>query len=677
MINTNRIKKISLTLAKIAGVFFIVAVLLFFGFRNLLLDKAIKRVSNKLKVDYHADLRIQEAKFSGITTVEITNLSLVPEQHDSILYVGHLQTSVKLWYALFLDFRLNELVVKDGFLNLVKDERGRNIDGFLNMRDTSEQRVESVSSQQTNTNFAKAAYKLISKILNFIPSDVSVNNVALRIKDGNHMVSFNMREFLLLSEKLESNIIVSSTKDSLSSAQIEQHWRVIGSANPGKKRADLRFFNTDTGKVFVPYVQDRFNLITGFDSIRLKLDEIDLDDDQLLIKGLASTTNFLINHPKIAKKDVVIEHAEFDYVFVLGSNFVSLDSSSTVRFNKISFHPFIKYQRGPDTTYQLNVILNKTTAQNFIYSLPEGLFTHFKGMEAEGSFSYRLDFLYNENKPQELIFDSKLEKENLRITKYGEANLNKLNSDFTHVVVENGRPQRHIEVSYANPSFIPTDQISPLLKKAVLTTEDPSFFYHRGFIDEAFRQSIIKNIRKRKFARGASTISMQLVKNVFLTREKTLSRKLEEILLVYILENNRLSSKDRMFEVYLNIIEWGPNVYGIGEAAPFYFNKSASALTLSEALYLAIIIPSPKKFMWRFGKDGQLKDHVGRHFNSLAGLMIRRNVLTPEDTVGLTHKITISGPAKGFIKITTDTLVNDSIIIDENGLILPIDEDEQ
>jgi hypothetical protein len=108
----------------------------------------------------------------------------------------------------------------------------------------------------------------------------------------------------------------------------------------------------------------------------------------------------------------------------------------------------------------------------------------------------------------------------------------------------------------------------------------------------------------------------------------------------------------------------------VGEASQFYFNKSASALTLSEALYLAIIIPSPKKFMWRFGKDGQLKDHVGRHFQSLAGLMIRRNVLLPEDTVGLTHKIAIPGPAKNFIKITADTLVEtDSLIIDENGVI--------
>jgi membrane peptidoglycan carboxypeptidase len=79
---------------------------------------------------------------------------------------------------------------------------------------------------------------------------------------------------------------------------------------------------------------------------------------------------------------------------------------------------------------------------------------------------------------------------------------------------------------------------------------------------------------------------MQLIKNVFLTREKTVSRKLEEILLVYILENNRIVSKERMLEVYFNIIEWGPNVYGIGEASRFYFQKSPSELTFNECLFL-------------------------------------------------------------------------------------------
>eukprot|EP01137_Pigoraptor_chileana_P020547 Opistho-2@83041 len=151
------------------------------------------------------------------------------------------------------------------------------------------------------------------------------------------------------------------------------------------------------------------------------------------------------------------------------------------------------------------------------------------------------------------------------------------------------------------------------MQKCVLTSEDPSFYSHRGFINEAFKESIAKNIKTRKFSRGASTISMQLVKNIFLTREKTLSRKLEEILLVYILENNHISSKERMLEVYFNIIEWGPNIYGIGEASQFYFQKRASDLNLNECLFLAIIIPSPKKFMYRLENDHELKPYAIPH----------------------------------------------------------------
>jgi len=104
---------------------------------------------------------------------------------------------------------------------------------------------------------------------------------------------------------------------------------------------------------------------------------------------------------------------------------------------------------------------------------------------------------------------------------------------------------------------------------------------------------MILNIKERRFARGGSTITMQLVKNVFLNRNKTIARKMEEILLVWLIENQQLCSKERMFEVYLNIIELGPHIYGANEAAHFYFNKDASKLTLPESIFIASIIPRP------------------------------------------------------------------------------------
>ena len=257
-------------------------------------------------------------------------------------------------------------------------------------------------------------------------------------------------------------------------------------------------------------------------------------------------------------------------------------------------------------------------------------------------------------------------KENLRILKYGEANLSKLNSEFTYRAMENGVPQRPIIIGPTNPNYTPIDQISPYLQKAVLTCEDPSFFSHRGFINDAFKQSIIKNLKTKKFSRGASTISMQLVKNVFLTREKTLSRKLEEILLVYILENNHISSKQRMLEVYFNVIEWGPNVYGIGEAANFYFTKKPSDLNLKECLFLASIVPKPKKFMYEFNPDGFLKAIENKKQTFISNLMLRRGLIIPEDTIDQHTPMEITGNARSFLKFEVkDTIQIDSSMVED------------
>jgi hypothetical protein len=412
----------------------------------------------------------------------------------------------------------------------------------------------------------------------------------------------------------------------------------------------LKFFNLDTGAIRVPYLDERYNLKAGFDSIRVNLSNLEMEGSELHVDGFASINGLRINHKKIATKDVYINRAKFDYNLRFGPDFIRIDSTSTGTLDKLKFHPFAEYNIAKDTTYTLKIDIPKMKAQDFIESLPRGLFPHFEGMVAEGSFDYKLDFKYNKNKPRDIVLNSTLNKEGLKILKYGEADLNKINGNFVYRAIENGKLQRPITVGYG-PNYTPLSHISPFLRHAVLTSEDPSFFRHKGFINEAFKQSIIKNIKTKKFARGGSTISMQLVKNVFLTREKTLSRKLEEILLVYVLENQRIASKERMLEVYFNIIEWGPNVYGIAEASRFYFQKYPSELSLKECLFLASIIPSPKKFMWQFDDQGELRTAYSRHQERLTRLMFQRGILHTEDTLYQIKNLLISGPARKYIKV--------------------------
>lgn len=630
-------------------VLIILSVISFFAFRNMVLEKAITKISGKMDTEYNSTFIVKEASFHGLSGIEMKGITLVPKNADTLLQVNEIKTSINLARLLTFDLQLGTLEMKDGFVQLVKNANGKNFDAFLKNKDKDEEEDDSDSPD-----YASRAYRILNRALNLVPTDMNLKNLTLRLDDMGRKVTIQLRKLRLADEQLESNITVSG-KD------IFQHWKVKGFADPRNKKADLDFFNTDTTRIEIPYLNERYSLKSGFDAIHLNVDNIDMDGGELHVDGYASIKNFMVNHKRISSKDVVIDNARFDYRFLFGSDFVALDSTSTMQLNKIKVHPFLKYSVEEDTIYEMKARIPKMQAQDFIVSLPKGLFTNFEGMEAEGSFSYDLVFMYNKNKPNKLVFDSSMKKDGLKIVKYGAADLAKLNTGFTYRAIDNGRQQRGVSLTSSNPYYTPMDQISPYLRKAVLTSEDPSFFRHSGFINEAFKQSIIKNIKTKKFSRGASTISMQLVKNVFLTREKTLSRKLEEILLVYILENNRIASKERMLEVYFNIIEWGPDVYGIGEAANYYFQKSPGMLTLDECVYLASIIPRPKAFMWQFNDEGLLKPHAVRHSTFIKNLMLRRGLLTPEDTIAQSGQIDVSGRARSRMRIKeTNPFANDS-----------------
>ena len=141
--------------------------------------------------------------------------------------------------------------------------------------------------------------------------------------------------------------------------------------------------------------------------------------------------------------------------------------------------------------------------------------------------------------------------------------------------------------------FVPYTKISPYLKEAVLASEDDEFFDHPGFNWEAIKKAAVYDWKKKRFARGASTITMQLARNLYLSPSKNPIRKLRELLITMKLE--RELSKQRILELYLNVVEWGPGIYGCEAAARHYYGKSCASLTMPESAYLASILPSPRR----------------------------------------------------------------------------------
>ncbi len=142
--------------------------------------------------------------------------------------------------------------------------------------------------------------------------------------------------------------------------------------------------------------------------------------------------------------------------------------------------------------------------------------------------------------------------------------------------------------------WVPMKNISRYLQRAIIASEDATFYSHEGFDWEGIKVAAEKNLKKGKIVAGGSTISQQLAKNLFLSTQRTPWRKAEEAVITVMLENSL--SKQRIFEIYLNVIEWGDGVFGAEAAARHYFRKSAASLTPREAAWLAAIVPNPRYY---------------------------------------------------------------------------------
>lgn len=188
----------------------------------------------------------------------------------------------------------------------------------------------------------------------------------------------------------------------------------------------------------------------------------------------------------------------------------------------------------------------------------------------------------------------------------------------TSIRFEKNRPAHWVSYS----------EISKAAVGAVVVSEDWAFFQHKGFDMNQIKEAIKTDIERGKFARGASTITQQVAKNVFLSNEKTLLRKARELYLSVQLEKQL--SKTKILEVYFNVVEWGEGIYGLRAAARAYFGKSPQDLLPKEGAFLAMLLPNPKKYSQSF-RDRALTPYASKTIKSILQKMHRAGYVSMEE----------------------------------------------
>ncbi len=645
----------------------LLALVMFLWKRQQLLNYALVQVKTKVEAKYPVTLTLGPARFTGLKTVEIGGLSLVPTAAagpaaagDTLLTARRLQAGLSL-RSLFAGRPVfSEVQIDQAHLTARKDASGNNNFSFLLKKKTP---APVARDTARGRNYGLLLNQVLDAAFDNVPGAADFRQFVVSYASPHHRAQLVMPSLRIDEGEVQGRL--TATIDS-----VVNELGVSGTIEPGDDALNLRLFGAK-GSVQVPYVARKFGALVSFDTIRVQLTGKDfVADDQtggrLTVRGSVAARNFSFFHKRLSSEDIVVQRGQLDFVATLGRGTVSLDPGTRAVLNQLVFHPEIAVRLKPKLAVSLKVDSDPTATNAFFNSLPAGMFDVVAGTAGTGTLAYHLKADVDLARVDSLHLNSSLTpSKDFSITHFGAEDLSMLEREFPFTAYnDKGDSLRTFMVGPSNPDFTPFNQVSPFMPAAIQTTEDPQFFRHKGFMEKAFVNAAIADIKEKRFARGGSTLSMQLVKNVFLSREKTIGRKAEEMLMVWLIENwlvdrTHTLTKQRMFEIYLNIVEWGPTayrwpsgkrgVYGIGEAALFYYAKQPSELNLGECLYLASIIPKPKYYRESFNVYGELRGTTRWFFRFIADIMQDKGLITPNQRNNLNYSVSLKGPASKYI----------------------------
>jgi hypothetical protein len=400
--------------------------------------------------------------------------------------------------------------------------------------------------------------------------------------------------------------------------------------------AELRFAHLDTAQLPLALPLSAHAVVDGHLTL---LDPLGVGHAE----GRLRLRHGTLRHPRIAPEPLDDLHGTLDFVLTRGP-FEGATLDLIARRGAVQAHARLTADAlTPDATLHLDATLEPVACQRAFDIIPRALLGPYADARMAGTFAPRLSL----SLPLDLPIDLRLRIPGLQgacpITALraaqrpparfaGDAtDVHWLLRPFAHPITYAARP---ITVGPGQPGYVPLHQLPKALRAVTWLSEDPAF-YKVGAVNVHLIQRALKlDLQRGRYVYGASTLPQQLVKNLFLSRRKTLARKVQELVIAARVAD--VVPKDRILALYLNCIEFAPNVYGIGRAAQHYFGVPASALTPKQAVFLATAKPSPRYAEAR-RRRGQTPDtpHYRRYMRRLFERLEQVGAVAPSAALDL------------------------------------------
>jgi hypothetical protein len=298
------------------------------------------------------------------------------------------------------------------------------------------------------------------------------------------------------------------------------------------------------------------------------------------------------------------------------------------------------------TRLELAIWNDSISGSDLVSSMPGELLGSLDGLQLSGYGSLRIELVLDWGSPDSSDFHADIDAGRLGVV-YSPISIGHLRYGGSCIMRDSWGNSRRIYLdTLQNNGFVVFDSLNPCFEGLLKCAEDATFRSHDGFCEYHIRNSIRANMQSGHFTRGGSTISMQLARNLFLGREKTLARKIQEVFLTWRLES--YLTKDRMLEIYANIVELGPDVFGFDEAGLYYFGRNLRDLSTREVAYLVSILPGPRLYH-RFFSSGRIPDYWESYLDRLIRISRDRGWITGDSAASaLGDSIVFGNAERGF-----------------------------
>ncbi|NLN61523.1 MAG: transglycosylase domain-containing protein [Myxococcales bacterium] len=285
----------------------------------------------------------------------------------------------------------------------------------------------------------------------------------------------------------------------------------------------------------------------------------------------------------------------------------------------------------------LTAELPSTACRQLLTAIPQALRPQISGVRLDGQLSFQLHLGLDILNPEATVLKGDLQNR-CQIADFGALpDPAEFRVPFAYMAYNESGQRFRLITGPGTERWAPLNEISPYVVEAVLTTEDGKFYTHKGMTLPEMRRAMEMNLKKDGAFHGASTITMQLAKNLFLSRERTVARKLQELFFTWYLESH--FTKEEILEMYLNIVEFGPSIYGVLDAAKHYFGREPQELNLVESVYLIKLLPNPVA-RHKTRESGQLSAKQMRLLHQVMGVMLKRGRISRNEyEQGLAEKV--------------------------------------